>query len=467
MLLRPKILSAAITLSTALSASLLLTITSGGSGQAAPATYSGYAMAYFTESNQGVGNNYGLHLAVSSDGLNWSPLNQNNPVVTPSQGTGGLRDPFILRKQDGTFEILATDLNGTDFSQSNQYIHVWDSTDLRTFTGYRRVKMHSMTTHTWAPEAFWDASRGQYGIIYSANNGTRNVIMVDYTTDFRTVSTPQVYFDPGFNIIDADVVVGNGTNYLYYKDEAHGGLAGAKSATLDPGSFNAGTYTSGIAHGGTEAPILVKSLTADTWTLWGDTYTPNGVFYAWQNSNVNASSWTELNQRNYTQPLNSKHGSITPITAAEMSGLTSTWGTPSWSRLKSYNYPDRYVRHSNFAGRIDAYPFDPYPDSQWKLVPGLADSTGVSFQSVNYPTRYLRHSNYALVLDADDGTAQFDQDATFYRVSGLADSNWSSFRSYNNPTRYLRHSNYQLRIDVLSSSSATTDKQDATFRVTP
>jgi non-reducing end alpha-L-arabinofuranosidase len=155
MLLRPKILSTILTLSTALSASIVLTIAAGSSGQAAPA-YSGYAMAYFTESNAGLGNNYGLHLAVSSDGLNWTPLNQNNPVVTPSQGTGGLRDPFILRKQDGTFEILATDLNGTDFTQNNQYIHVWDSTDLRTFTGYRRVKMHSMTTHTWAPEAFWD-----------------------------------------------------------------------------------------------------------------------------------------------------------------------------------------------------------------------------------------------------------------------------------------------------------------------
>jgi hypothetical protein len=466
MLLRPKILSTILTLSAALSASIVLTIAAGSSGQAAPA-YSGYAMAYFTESNAGLGNNYGLHLAVSSDGLNWSPLNQNNPVVTPSQGTGGLRDPFILRKQDGTFEILATDLNGTDFTQNNQYIHVWDSTDLRTFTGYRRVKMHSMATHTWAPEAFWDAARGQYGVIYSANNGTRDVIMVNYTTDFRTVSAPQVFFDPGFNIIDADVVVGSGTNYLYYKDAAHGGLSGAKSSTLNPGSFNSSTYTSGIAHGGTEAPILVKSLSSDNWTLWGDTYTPNGVFYAWQNSNINAAGWTAIDQRLYTQPLNSKHGSITPITAAEMSGMTATWGSPSWVRLKSYNFPDRYVRHSNYAARIDPYPFDPYPDSQWRMVPGLADAAGVSFQSVNYPTRYLRHSNYAMVLNVDDGTAQFDQDATFYRVAGLADGGWSSFRSYNNPTRYLRHSNYVLRIDVISSASATTDKQDATFRVTP
>lgn len=55
-------------------------------------------------------------------------------------------------------------------------------------------------------------------------------------------------------------------------------------------------------------------------------------------------------------------------------------------------------------------------------------------------------------------------DATFYRVPGLADATWSSFRSYNYPTYYLRHASQALRIDPIST---TTDRQDATFRVTP
>ena len=102
----------------------------------------------------------------------------------------------------------------------------------------------------------------------------------------------------------------------------------------------------------------------------------------------------------------------------------------------------------------------------WTIVPGLADPAGVSFRSVNYPDRYLRHSNYALVLNANDGTSTFAADATFYRAAGLADSSWTSFRSYNYPDRYLRHSGYVLRIDPVSGNSSTTDKQDATFRTT-
>lgn len=427
----------------------------------AHAADSAYVMCYFTESTSlGLGTDYGLHLAVSTDSLNWTPLNQNDPVVTPTAGALGLRDPFLMRKQDGTFVVIATDLKGTDWSYNSQYIHVWDSADLRTFTGYRRLKLHDMTTHSWAPEAFWDAGRGQYAVIYSSvNSSGHNVIMVNYTSDFVTASAPQVFFDPGYDVIDGNMAVGvNGYSYLFYKKNQT--LVSARSTSLNPGSFT--EYSAGVAHGGTEAPTVFKSLTSENWYLWGDTYTPNGVFYAWQSSSLASGTWTALDQKTYTQPVNSKHCGIATITTTEYNNLLTKWGSPAWNRLKSYNYPARYVRHAGFVGRIDEYPFDLYTDSEWKLVPGLADSTGVSFQSVNYPTRYLRHYNYALQLDVNDGTSTFAGDATFYRTAGLADSTWSSFRSYNNPTRYIRHSNYVLRIDPISTA---TERQDATFRV--
>jgi non-reducing end alpha-L-arabinofuranosidase len=444
-----------------LAATALVAVASPAAAQA----FAGYAMAYFTESPNRTANNYGLHLAVSTDGLNWTPLNQNNPVVTPTAGTLGLRDPFILRKQTGGFVVLATDLNGTDFTQNNQYIHVWDSTDLRSFTGYRRIRMHTLNTHTWAPEAFYDPARGQYGITYSVFNGARDVFFVNYTTDFVTVSAPQTFFDPGFNVLDATVFTEGNTHYLYYKNLADGLLYGARSSTLNPGSFT--TYTSGLRQGsGIEAPIVAKALTGNTWYLWGDSYSPaNGQFFLWRTGNIGANSWAVASKADYNQPINSKHAGIAPITATERTNLISRWGAPNWNRLKSKNFPDRYVRHASNVGRIDVYPFDPYADSQWRIVPGLADGAGVSFESVNFPGRYLRHSNYSVVLAANDGTALFRGDATFYRTAGLGDSAQSSFRSYNVADRYLRHSNYTLRIDPLTPSSPAVDRLDATFQV--
>ncbi|MGI5287794.1 AbfB domain-containing protein [Nonomuraea polychroma] len=302
---------------------------------ASAATYSGYVMGYFKESPNQSGDSYALHSAVSSDGLNWMPLNQNNPVATPTAGMQGLRDPYILRKQDGTFVVLATDLKGRVFNLNNQYIHVWDSANLTSFTNYRRVRLHDMNTHSWAPNSFT-------------------------------------------------------------------------------------TLTSGLRQGNAiEAPILVKSNTSNTFWLWGDSFSPaNAVFCACQSSNVNGNAWSALNQRAYTRPINAKHATTTPITAAEQTALMNRWGTPQWNRLKSNNFPGRY----------------------------------------------LRHSSYALRLDPNDNTSTFRADATFYRTGGLADGAWASFRSYNHPDRYIRHSGYLLRIDPLSAGSDLTARQDGHLR---
>jgi hypothetical protein len=435
-----------------------------GTPSAALAANAAYVFGYFKETPNQSGDSYALHLAVSTDGLNWRPLNQNNPVVTPTAGTLGLRDPFILRKQDGTFVVLATDLRGRIFNQNNQYLHVWDSADLRSFTGYRRIRMHNLATHTWAPTVFWVASRNQYAIVYSAYNGA-DVFMVNYTTDFRTVSANQVYYSPGFPVLDADIVADGSTFYMYYKNMSDGLIYGARSSTGAPNSYT--NYTGGLRQGGAiEAPLLIKNNTGSGWRLWGDSFSPvNNDYYAWSTANVGGNSWTQVSQRDFTPPLNAKHGSIVGITSTEYDGLVSRWGLPSWVRLKSYNFPDRYVRHAGDVGRIDAYPFDPHQDQLWRMVAGLADPAGVSFESVNSPGRYLRHSDYAIRLGANDGTATFRGDATFLRVAGLADPTWSSFRSFNFPDRYLRHANYVLRIDPLSSSSSASDRQSATFRV--
>ncbi|MFC4601831.1 AbfB domain-containing protein [Cohnella hongkongensis] len=131
-------------------------------------------------------------------------------------------------------------------------------------------------------------------------------------------------------------------------------------------------------------------------------------------------------------------------------------------RLKSHSPSNYFVRHYEFAARIDPDPIATINDSRFRIVPGLANSSGVSFESVNFPGYYLRHYNYALRLERKDGTSLFNQDATFNRVAGLADSSKSSFQSYNFPTRYIRHYDYQLRIDPISTAQ---ERSDATFEI--
>ncbi|MDT0441388.1 glycoside hydrolase family 43 protein [Streptomyces johnsoniae] len=428
--------------------------------------YAAYVMCYFKESPNESDDSYALHLAVSTDGLNWMPLNQNDPVATPTAGTQGLRDPFIQRRQDGTFVVLATDLKGRVFNLDNQYIHVWDSADLTSFSGYRRVHLHDMATHSWAPTSFFDPERGEYGVVYSAHNGTRDVFMVNYTTDFTAMGRPQVYFDPGFNVLDGYVLPHGGAFYLAYKSLEDGNLYVARSATGAPNTY--ATLTRGLRQGqAIEAPILVASNTGNTFWLWGDSFSPaNAVFYAWGSSDVGGDSWAALDHRGYTAPVSAKHAGISPITAAERDALIDRWGGPEWRRLKSYNLPGRYVRHADRVARLDPYPMEPPADQQWRPVPGLADATGTSFESVNLPGSYLRHANFELRLDANDGTALFAADATFHAEAGLADASWTSFRSHNHPDHRIRHSGHILRLDRLGADSSQVAREDATFQIT-
>ncbi|TDC01495.1 alpha-L-arabinofuranosidase [Micromonospora fluostatini] len=433
----------------------------------AMAADSAYVMAYFKESLSGAGNVNSVHLAVSSDALEWTPLNNNQPILTPTVGTRGIRDPFLFRLNDGTWVLAATDIPvGGNFWAPNPNIHIWTSRDLVNWSSDRLLNVNwpNPTSFTWAPSIYWDAGRNQYGITFSTVPTGRDysVIMVVYTSNFVNVTSPVVLFDGGpAGVIDSHLVTNvNGTNYLYYKNNSPSTLQGARSTSLNPGSFT--RYTNGTGGGCIEAPTLVKSLTSATWWLWGDTFCPNSVFLAWQGDLVTG-TWSPVDQRTYTPPLNAKHNSIHPISATDRTNLLNRYGgTTAWNRLKSWNLPGSYVRHANGVGRIDAMPFDPYQDSQWRLVPGLADPAGVSFESVNQPGRYLRHANYSVVLAANDNTAGFRADATFHRVAGLANSGWSSYRSHNFPTRYLRHQGNQLYIHEIGDA---TGRADATFRV--
>lgn len=142
---------------------------------------------------------------------------------------------------------------------------------------------------------------------------------------------------------------------------------------------------------------------------------------------------------------------------------TSTGVGDIKTRLQSYNYPNMYVRHSNFDARIDEN-ITPEMDSHWQLVRGLANQGEgyVSIQSVNYPDYYLKASNFDFTLEKNDGSSAFAAAATFKQVQGLADSSCTSFQSYNFPTRYIRHYEKFLKLEEIVSDL---DRKDATFRL--
>jgi hypothetical protein len=137
------------------------------------------------------------------------------------------------------------------------------------------------------------------------------------------------------------------------------------------------------------------------------------------------------------------------------------------SSFRSWNYPDRYVRHRLSLAYIDpviARDTLARKDATFRLVSGLAGRCR-SFESVNYPGHFLRHQNYRLKLAKRSDDQLFKDDATFCAVSGLASSQGRSFESVNFPKHYIRHSNFELWLGKTDGSSLF--RKDATFIISP
>ncbi|HEX8538327.1 MAG TPA: AbfB domain-containing protein, partial [Cystobacter sp.] len=127
-------------------------------------------------------------------------------------------------------------------------------------------------------------------------------------------------------------------------------------------------------------------------------------------------------------------------------------------QVTSAGYTDRYLRHIDSVANTEVVNSSSTStlkqDATFKLVPGLAESSCYSFESRNFPGEYLRHMASRVRRDRRDGSALFDQDATFCAQPGLSGSG-VSFESFNYPGRYIRH--YAAEVWTASGYGSTWD----------
>lgn len=424
----------------------------------------GFIMGYFTESPERLANAFALHLASSQDGRNWTPLNAGQPVLIPEIGERGMRDPFIFRKQDGTYIVVGTNM------WNSESIMCYDSPDLIQFESGRLLLLNSSGMHAWAPEIIFDPERMQYAIFWSGNTD-RNRIYVNYTENFLSVTEPEVLFDPGYDVIDASIIKHDSEYFLTFKDErtpdeaAREGkrIKGATSASLKLESFNDAVYDKVIGEPMIEGPVIIRALDEEKWFLYGDCYMPvNAKFFAWETTDLSSWDWRPMDRRNYQLPLNAKHVSIISVGIVEWDRLMQVYNPPEWRRLRSYALPDYYLRTDDVYAKLSPSPFDPYTSLLWKPTPGLASLDGLSFESVHQPGYYLQAKQFVLQVSPWEDTESFREACTFIQSEGLSDPLWSSFRPYVYPELYVIVDGEHVRISAVESDE---DKSFATFQL--
>ncbi|KAF2680445.1 glycoside hydrolase family 43 protein [Lentithecium fluviatile CBS 122367] len=314
--------------------------------------FEGYAFAYFT-GNSIAGEKIFLAASDGNNALSWKELNGGQPILTSMQGTKGLRDPFVIRSPEGdTFYLIATDLSigsgtswGAAVTKGSLYLEVWESHDLINWSQQRHVKVSPPTAgNTWAPEAYFDPTIGSYVVFWASSlyaesdtnhtGSTYHRMLYATTRDFVTFSEPQIWQDAGMSRIDSTVIKEGDNFFRFTKDEGASGTGCAdiiqeRSTSLRTTLSSWTQVTACIGkNAGTsavEGPTVFKANPGDVngekFYLFVDEYTGRG-YIPLETADIANPSWKVSGS--YKLPTSPRHGTVLPITAAELAALTTT-----------------------------------------------------------------------------------------------------------------------------------------------
>jgi hypothetical protein len=176
-----------------------------------------FVMSYFRTEAEA------LHLAISDDGLEWTALNDNQPLLRAPAGHC-IRDPHISQSKNGDYHLFFT----TGWQAKNVIGHC-TSRDLVSWSEMELVAVMrgvEGVRNCWAPECFYDAEAQLYRLIWSSSvtepNGEadwNHRIWSCATRDFIEYSKAEIFFDPGFSVIDASVAKSDDGYLMAVKDE--------------------------------------------------------------------------------------------------------------------------------------------------------------------------------------------------------------------------------------------------------
>ena len=203
------------------------TLASEGTASGAPTTL---LFSFFRDNGQD-----GLFLATSEDGLKWGEVPPpGKSFLAPQVGGKLMRDPHLALGPDGTFHLVWTTGWGQPplmgYARSKDLMHWWEQ------KGVPVMANEPKTANVWAPELFYDAGRQEWLAFWSSTipgrfpeteaTGDRDGKLVynhriyrATTKDFESFSPARLFFNGGFNTIDATMIQTGDRYRLIVKDE--------------------------------------------------------------------------------------------------------------------------------------------------------------------------------------------------------------------------------------------------------
>ena len=308
--------------------------------------YAGYIFVYFEGSGSEISQEQ-LRFGVSTDALNWKALNNNRPIIASDSisKTGGIRDPHILRGEDGkTFFIVATDMfvakngwgsnPGIVLLRSNDLIN-WTHSFIDLTAAY--PKSFGDAHWVWAPQTVYDHSAAKYMIYFTLRREDQKDLVTYYAymnDDFTAFeSEPKVLFNARYGSIDNDIIYKDGEWHLFYKGntkdvnnkEIKNGIQQATCENLH-GAWNEDFIYLDV-YAGTNTPVegsgVFKLNDSETYVMMYDLYTSQRYEYQTSTDLYNFGTTS----KSFTKDFNPRHGAVMSLTQKEMDALIDRWGS--------------------------------------------------------------------------------------------------------------------------------------------
>lgn len=342
--------------------------------------FAGYLFAYF----EGSGNKQEhLRFAISEDAKNWYALNDNQPVIASDSisTSGGIRDPHILRGEDGCYYIVATDMNTVKNGwKDNPGIVLMKSKDLVNWTHSKIVLKEDYKEHfsdaywVWAPQTIYDKKAKKYMIYFTLQRtGDGRKSMIIYyayaNKDFTGFeSEPKVLFKAKYNCLDNDIIERNGVYHMFYKGniknaegkEIQNGIQQATAKNLKGPWKEDFKFIDAYADSktGVEGSGVFKLNDKNEYVLMYDLY--GSSRYEYQTSkDLNTFS---TKPESFRKDFFPRHGTVCSVTKDEMERLQQKWGyvlnrsyTGQGNPILPGFHADPEILYSNKTGKYYIY----------------------------------------------------------------------------------------------------------------
>jgi len=289
---------------------------------------SAYLFAYFTGNDK---RDEAIKFAVSRDGLNYTALNDNCPIIDSRliSETGGVRDPHIIRTEDGKhFYMVVTDMVSANGWDSNRGLTLLKSDDLINWTPsviniQKRYKGQENLKRVWAPQTIYDRDAKKYLVYWSMQHGNGpDIIYYAYANDDFTdfIGKPKPLFIPKDkkSCIDGDIVYKDGVYHMFYKTEGHGnGIKKATTKKLTSGKWAESPDYKQQTDKAVEGAGTFKLIDSDKYILMYDVYM-NGQYQFTESTDLDN---FKVIDSSISMDFHPRHGTVMQITEDEYNRL--------------------------------------------------------------------------------------------------------------------------------------------------